>query len=69
MLLDCSGAMSLLILLDNDDAGRLGSQQIYDKCYRTYNIKSINIPTNDVAEMSIDQIQNIILPEMDKIYA
>lgn len=69
MLLDCSGAMSLLLLLDNDDAGSLGCQQIYDKCYRTYNIKKISIETNDIAEMSLDDIRNIITPEMEKIHA
>lgn len=68
MILDCSGAMSLLLLLDNDEAGQTGTKQIYDKCYRTYNIKTINIPKNDVGEMSIAEIHQIILPEMEKIY-
>lgn len=68
MLLDCSGAMSLLVLLDNDEAGKIGAQQIYDKCYRTYNVKILSISTNDIAEMDIETIQKTIKPEMDKIH-
>jgi len=69
MLLDCSGAMSLLLLLDNDEAGKIGSKQIYDKCYRTYNIKTLSINTNDIADMSIDEIKKTIIPEMESIHA
>jgi hypothetical protein len=68
MLLDCSGAMSLLILLDNDEAGQVGAKQIYDKCYRTYNIKTLSIIKNDIADMTIEDIQQTIIPEMDKMH-
>lgn len=68
MLLDCSGAMSLLVLLDNDEAGKIGTKQIYDKCYRTYNIKTISINENDIGDMSIDKIQQTIIPEMEKMH-
>lgn len=68
MLLDCSGAMSLLILLDNDEAGKIGAQQIYDKCYRTYNIKTLSIETNDIGDMTIESIQNTIKPQVEQMY-
>lgn len=68
MLLDCSGAMSLMVLLDNDEAGQSGYRQIYEKCYRTYNIKTLSIPVNDIAELSVDEVRSSILPKMEKIY-
>ena len=69
MLLDSSGAMSLFILLDNDDAGTVGTKQIYDKCYRTYNIKTLSIATNDIADMDVETIKKTLIPEMEKIHA
>lgn len=68
MLLDCSGAMSLLLLLDNDDAGQAGMKQIHDKCCRTYNIKTLSINQNDIGDMSVEEIKQIIIPEMEKIH-
>lgn len=68
MLLDCSGAMSLLVLLDNDEAGKGGAKQIQDKCCRTYNIKTLSLQTNDIADMSIEDIKTNIVPEMEKMH-
>jgi DNA primase len=68
MLLDCSGAMSLLVLLDSDEAGQLGTKQIYDKCHRTYNVKTLSILTNDIADMDVDTVKRTIIPEMEKIH-
>jgi hypothetical protein len=68
MLLDCSGAMSLLVLLDSDEAGQVGTKQIYDKCYRTYNVKTLSIVTNDIADMDVDTVKRTIIPEMEKIH-
>lgn len=55
-ILDMSGAMELVIITDNDDAGEKARKQIYDKCNRTYNIKNIKISKNDIAELNNDQI-------------
>lgn len=68
MLLDCSGAMSLCLILDSDEAGNAAREQIKEKCYRTYNVKDIFVKENDIADMDIDDIQNIITPEIEKIY-
>lgn len=59
-LLDMSGAMSLIIIMDNDEAGEKARLQINNKCNRTYNIKHIKISKNDIAEMTQDEIQNEI---------
>ena len=61
MLLDISGAMTIVTIMDNDEAGKTAAQQIYTKCHRTYNIKNIDIEGfNDIAEMPIDEINKQI---------
>lgn len=59
-LLDMSGAMELVIIMDSDDAGQKARDQIYQKCHRTYNIKNIFISKNDIADMTSEEIKNEI---------
>lgn len=68
LLLDLSGAMTIYILMDNDEAGKRASEKIYNKCYKTYNISNIDIDHNDVAEMSIDQVIEIVSPQIRDKY-
>ena len=62
MILDASGAMTIITMMDNDEAGKKASELIRQKCYKTYNVKNIEFPAQDVADLSIDYIQNNILP-------
>lgn len=62
IILDGSGAMSLVVITDNDDAGDKAAKLIYDKCKNTYKIIRIQITKSDVAEMSLDDIQKEIKP-------
>jgi hypothetical protein len=49
--------------MDNDEAGKSATQQIYNKCNRTYNIKSIDLKEhNDIGSMTVQQIKEQILP-------
>lgn len=67
MLLDISGAMNLITIMDNDDAGKSAEQHIYKKCNRTYNVKHIHLQDfADVAEMSVEDIAKIIKPFIEK---
>lgn len=59
-ILDMSGAMSLIVIMDNDEAGEKARSLINDKCNRTYNIKHIKISKNDIAEMTDQEIKNEI---------
>lgn len=59
-LLDISGAMEIIIIMDSDEAGSKARQQIYNKCYRTYNIKNISISKNDIADMTSEEINKEI---------
>jgi DNA primase len=60
IMLDGSGAMTIIVLMDNDDAGRKAATTINHKCKNTYNIINLNIDKADVAEMSIEEINQQI---------
>lgn len=67
ILLDSSGAMNLVILTDNDDAGRKAAQQIKNKCQNTYRTFIPNISKPDVGEMTKEEIQNEIKNYLESI--
>lgn len=68
MLLDISGAMTIITIMDNDDAGRNASEKIFKKCEKTYNIFDIKINHPDLAEMAVEQINNEIKPLLRKYF-
>jgi len=67
ILLDISGAMTIIPIMDNDDAGAKATEQIIKKCERTYNVKPIKINYEDIASMSVEQIRQEVLPLIEKI--
>lgn len=67
ILLDSSGAMNLVILTDNDDAGRKAAEQIQAKCQNTYRIFIPNISKSDVGEMNSEEINSEIKIYLERI--
>lgn len=67
ILLDSSGAMTLVILTDNDDAGKQAAEQIKQKCQNTYRIFIPSISKPDVGEMTKEEIKNEIVDYLEKI--
>jgi 5S rRNA maturation endonuclease (ribonuclease M5) len=67
ILLDSSGAMNLVILTDNDDAGRKAAEQIKNKCQNTYRIFMPQINKSDIGEMTVEQINQEIKPYLESI--
>lgn len=61
IILDSSGAMSIIVLTDNDEAGKQAAIQIQNKCAKTYRIFIPTISQPDVADMTSDQIQSEII--------
>jgi 5S rRNA maturation endonuclease (ribonuclease M5) len=59
-ILDMSGAMNIITIMDNDEAGRKAQKVIYDKCHKTYNVKHISLSKNDVADMTPEEINKEI---------
>ena len=67
ILLDSSGAMNLVILTDNDDAGKKAAEQIKQKCQNTYKIYIPTISKGDIGEMTNEEIDKEIKPILEKI--
>jgi 5S rRNA maturation endonuclease (ribonuclease M5) len=62
MILDTSGAMTIVVMMDNDSAGQKAAEQIYKKCEKTYNIKTIKINHDDIGSMTVEQVTQEITP-------
>lgn len=60
ILLDASGAMNLVVLMDNDDAGKKATANIIEKCKNTYRIHVPSISKSDVGEMNSEEIDTQI---------
>jgi len=69
VLLDGSGALSLILLTDNDSAGKLAIETIREQCERAYYIHTPNIAENrnDIGEMDVTEIQETLTPQINKI--
>ena len=62
MLLDTSGAMTIITIMDNDEAGKRAAENIFSKCEKTYNLKNILLSYSDIADMTVSQIIEEIKP-------
>lgn len=60
IILDSSGAMNIVILTDNDEAGLKAAAQIKNKCQNTYRIFTPKILKPDIAEMTPNEIDEQI---------
>lgn len=67
ILLDASGAMNIVILTDNDEAGRKAADQIRQKCQNTYRIFMPTINKLDVADMTSEEINKEIRTVLESI--
>ena len=64
-ILETSGAFTLILLTDNDDAGKKGRKSIRKKCERIFNIVEIDLSAKDIGEMNIKQIDEEIKPKLE----
>lgn len=67
IILDSSGAMNIVILTDNDEAGIKAAEQIKNKCQNTYRVFIPQISKNDVGEMNSEEINDQIKNYLGKI--
>ena len=67
IILDGSGAMHIIVLTDNDEAGDKAAETIKEKCKNTYKVTRIQITKPDVAEMTIQEIEKEIKPKLASI--
>lgn len=54
LLLEKSGAMTLIILTDNDEAGNKAANKIINKCGRRFNYIRPELPKKDISELTVD---------------
>lgn len=54
----------IIVLTDNDQAGRESKIQIQRQLNRMYKLSFPKIPTKDVGEMTVEQIKNTIFPQL-----
>jgi len=63
-LIDESGALTVVIIMDNDEnnAGQEAAEKIKDQLERTYRVYIVDINKSDVGEMSTNEVTEDILP-------
>ena len=68
-LLNSSGALSVIVVLDNDpnQAGQNATKKIHTQLSRLYRLYYPQLKKNDIGEMGIDEITQDILPYIEKI--
>jgi len=54
----------IVILLDNDQSGREAKIQLQRQLSRMYKLSFPRIFTKDIGEMTVEQIQNILIPQL-----
>lgn len=59
-----SGAFNIVVLTDNDDVGKKAKKEIVDKMSRSFNIITPTFATKDVGEMTVDEINKHLKPQL-----
>jgi len=52
-------------MTDNDDAGQACAKDLHNRLKYLFNIYSINIPKKDIGEMTVDEINCSIKPQIE----
>lgn len=65
-ILQKSGAWDIVIATDNDDAGRMGFELIKEKLRHLFNIHQLIIPTKDLGDLTVAEINSEIKPQIKK---
>mgnify|MGYP003642920946 FL=1 len=63
-ILETSGALNIVILTDNDESGEKARSLIKEKSDRLFNIFEPTIENNDVGDMTIQEINDILKPQL-----
>lgn len=66
-ILDKVGCMNIVILTDNDAAGKIGADAIEQMCGRIYRIYRVGLNQSDPGEMNQAEVESDILPVLRRI--
>lgn len=69
VILDSSGALSLIIMLDNDTAGRQAANELKKKLGRTYRLYFPKFSGHDVGDLNSDLVTKEVEPLIQKLGA
>lgn len=64
ILIDSSGAMDIIVLTDNDEAGDKAYKQIMDKFRDAYRVHRPKFDASDIGEMTTEEIYEQLLPQL-----
>jgi len=65
ILLEKSGTMNIILLLDNDAAGRKAEEKVISQIGHMYNIYTLeNRPIGDIGDMSVANVKELLLPKI-----
>ena len=64
-ILETSGALNIVILTDNDEAGAKAEQSIINKCDRLFHIICPEFSKDDIGDMTVDEINKEIKPQLE----
>ena len=67
-LIQKTGVSNIVIMADNDDAGNICTKDVTERLKYLFNIYTVKLPKNDIGDMSIDEINNIIKPQIEGKY-
>jgi len=65
-LLDTSGALSLITIMDGDESGKKASQIIHKQCQRMYHMYNIELKTGDIGCMTVNDVKEIVKPILEQ---
>ena len=66
ILLENASVLNIILMLDNDKAGRNAQEKIFNTYKTMFNFIEVKYDTKDPGELSIDQIQQTIVPQIEK---
>lgn len=67
-LIQKTGVSNIVIMADNDDAGNACAKDIVERLKYLFNIYIVKLPKNDIGDMSIEEINTIIKPQIEGKY-
>jgi DNA primase len=67
IILERSGAMSLIIMTDGDDAGKKAAETLKKQLCRTYRLYFPTLLNDDVGDLQDDAVTDDIKPYIDNV--
>jgi DNA primase len=66
ILLERASVDNIILALDNDKAGQQGRDKIIKKYGKMFNLKTVSFSKKDIGELTVEEIQEQIMPQIKK---